>query len=268
MEKRPKQNGPTWRIPSGPQRSQNSQRPGRGMTRSGEAGPNMNPWAEKDQSLGQEFAGVDISFYSGAVFDCIRGVVPEDLDASLDDNSRRLQTEAFDLFQRARRQLEQHFLNQAPDTPGLHRSNAARRSRDVLHRLPSLRHGQREPVPSHATRTRSPHDFINDQVTRMDEDTFDRGHTHLSPPANESKTVSRARSSCLEDSDNAASSTPSTASLCHSVSTLSSISSTSSINSTNPFHTSVAMPGPYPCDVMQVQPASTSVPKSQRFGWP
>lgn len=235
------------------QTSQLSQRLGREVTHSVDARPNMNFSTENERQIDDELVGVDLSFYSGDIFDNIPSVATEALDSSQDFDNVQMQMEAFDLFQSASRQLKRHFDDESSQTPGLQRRNATRRSwhvrngsaffqRDKQHadgvsdtnehepeqrpvRLSGCEHAK---TAFSANEAHSPRRIMNHQASGVDRAGFRGGQPDLDSSTNDTYTVQRALGPCPGEADNTVSPVSSTPSLCaESVSTPSSVISVS-----------------------------------------
>lgn len=235
----------TRRRPHNPRRTHIPQRRVNGETHSRAPGLRNQAGQEGAQQSDHDFVGVDLSSYSGEVFDHIQGVTSEDIKSPQDQDTSQLQIEAVDLFHEASRQLQQHFTDRSPDVPSLKRRNAIRRSRNarktLLHSsqikgtdevpdtalqstqdsLRLVEHQNTEPeTPMNGChRPLSP---VNDQIIRLRRLTLSRDYNYLNSPVGEVQIILRPLSPCPEEEDDPVSPTSCTPSLCaESISTLS-----------------------------------------------
>lgn len=143
MHEKMMHNNPTEESAQGARDTQRFQQLGQGLGCERNTGPDMDPRAEDAQKAEYEPIGVDLSSLSGEIMDHIQRLDADELDLSQYPHHRHTQTEAFDLFHQASRQLKRKSAGQDFDTPGLKRRNAFRRSRCARNTLPSLRHQER-----------------------------------------------------------------------------------------------------------------------------
>lgn len=214
--------------PPSPRHNRHSHQPGIEAMQRGNKRPRTTYWNEDEQQVDDECIRVDLSSYSGDIFDHIWSSVTEDLDSSQDQTDREHQKDAFELFHAASGQLKIHCLKKTSRPHPLQRRNATRRSRNVRHSAISLRHEQytdengatndqgqqlaHGPVPSNGyenTETESySHEkinstwFTNGQVlVPMNRSRLSRIHADSNYFAGESSNVPRPLSPCIEKGD-------------------------------------------------------------------